>query len=147
MPLPTHTTTVARVRRYTDGVSLESYEGELKPLPLKQLQELLERHAPRRPSLVVLCARHSTEAGHAFLHAGVPAVVCLRGYLPEEAIGEFVHAFYRALLTGSTPHAAFDLANDKQREAYPSPLGGFVLLEQASHLPISPHSSPFHDLP
>merc|ERR1719390_150718 len=105
---------------------MESYEGELKALPLQQLQELLERHSPRRPSLVVLCARHSTEAGYVFLHAGVPAVVCLRGYLPEEAIGEFVHEFYRALLTGSTPHAAFDLAKAHQNSLYPSPLGGFV---------------------
>ena len=59
-------------REYTEGISMESYEGELKPLPLKQLQDLLEKHAPRRPSLVMLCARHSVEAGHVFLHAGVP---------------------------------------------------------------------------
>lgn len=62
---------------------------------------MLERHAPRRPSFVFLSARHSTDAGAAFLHAGVPAVVCLRGYLPEEAIGEFTHEFYRHLLEGT----------------------------------------------
>ena len=59
---------------------------------------MLERHAPRRPSFVFLSARHSTDAGAAFLHAGVPAVVCLRGYLSEDAIGDFVHEFYRHLL-------------------------------------------------
>ena len=53
-------------RDYTEGVTMESYEGELKLLPLHHLRELLERHAPRRPSLVVLCARQSVEAGHVF---------------------------------------------------------------------------------
>ena len=43
-------------RDYEHGISMESYDGELKPLPLAQLQLLLERAAPRRPSLVFLYA-------------------------------------------------------------------------------------------
>jgi hypothetical protein len=100
-------------REYTEGVTMESYEGELKSLPLHQLRELLARQAPRRPSLVFICARQSVDAGYAFLNAGVPAVVCLRGFLNEAAIGDFVHDFYRHLLTGSTPRAAFEAAEKR----------------------------------
>ena len=116
-------------REYTDGISMETYEGELKPLPLQILKELLERHAPRRPSLVFCCARHSVEAGYVFLNAGVPVVVCLRGFLPEEAISEFVHEFYRRLLSGSPPHEAFVAAELKQKESVSArSFGKFELL-------------------
>jgi hypothetical protein len=100
-------------RDYEHGVTMESYDGELKPLPLAQLHELVERAAPRRPSLVFLCARQSTEAGRVFLQAGVPAVVCLRAFLPEADVAAFVGAFYAALLGGkesTTPAAAFAAA-------------------------------------
>ena len=86
---------------------MESYEGELKALPVAQLAELLERVAPRRPSFIFLCARQSLAAGKVFVRAGVPSVVCQRGYLPEEATSLFVHQFYRALLTGAPPRKAF----------------------------------------
>jgi hypothetical protein len=100
-------------RDYEHGVTMESYDGEFKPLPLAQLHELVERAAPRRPSLVFLCARQSTEVGRVFLQAGVPAVVCLRAFLPEADVAAFVGAFYAALLGGkesTTPAAAFAAA-------------------------------------
>ena len=59
-------------------------------------------------------------------------MVCLRGYLPEETISDFIHEFYRELFTGaaSTPRAAFASAQRKQQESFAvGPLGGFVLLE------------------
>ena len=116
-------------RDYTSGISMESFDGELKPLPLAQLKDLLQRCKPRRPSLVFCCARQSLEAGRVFLAAGVPVVVCMRGYLPEDAIGKFVDAFYGKLLTGDTPQQAFEHAQNAQLVEPPiSSAGGFVLL-------------------
>ena len=82
-------------RDYQHGVSLEGYTGELKPLPIAQLQELLDRLAPRRPSLVFLSARGSVEAGNAFMQAGVPVVIALKGFLAEECVANFVDSFYQ----------------------------------------------------
>ncbi len=122
-------------RGYEKGVSLESYEGELKPLPLAQLRELLERAAPRRPSLVFMSSRHSVEAGQLLVDAGVPVVVALKGFLNELSTTAFVHTFYKELLTGSPPARAFASATATQREhdstsLLPSPTGEFVLLTQ-----------------
>lgn len=56
-------------RDYQYGVTLEGFTGELKPLPIKQLEELLDRLAPRLPSLVFFSSRGSVEAGKAFVQA------------------------------------------------------------------------------
>ncbi|KAL1515200.1 hypothetical protein AB1Y20_004261 [Prymnesium parvum] len=100
-------------RDYQHGVSLEGYTGELKPLPIKQLEELLDRLAPRRPSLVFLTARGSVEAGTAFMQAGVPVVIALKGFLAEECVAIFVEAFYKHLFSGATASESFAAARLK----------------------------------
>ena len=58
------------------------------------------------------CASRSEDVGRTFVEAGVPYVIALRGFLPEDAVSTFVSALYRELFTGAgaTPRAAFDVA-------------------------------------
>ncbi len=68
---------------YLLGMTLEDATGELRPLSAPRLRELLARHTASLPSLVFLSPDGSEEVGKIFMQAGVPAVVAVRGYLPE----------------------------------------------------------------
>jgi len=95
---------------YMGGMSLEGEAGELVPLPLPELRALLSA-ASTTPSLVLLSAGCSEEAGRAFLEAGCRTVIAIRGRLPEAQVTAFCAAFYGALLDdGRTPRDAFAVA-------------------------------------
>ena len=68
---------------------------------------MLDKLAPRRPSLVFLSARGSVEAGNAFMQAGVPVVVALKGFLAEECVAKFVESFYQVRPTPRLSTASF----------------------------------------
>jgi hypothetical protein len=102
-------------------------------MPVDALRELLARHAPRVPSLVFLSTSTSVDVGRAFVDAGVPVVVAIRGLIPEEDVSRFAVALYRRLLGGTAPRAAFDAALAENEGAVSSgkqvrPAGEFCYL-------------------
>ena len=58
------------------------------PTPTPALPLPLARHTASLPSLVFLSPDGSEEVGKIFMQAGVPAVVAVRGYLPEARDGD-----------------------------------------------------------
>ncbi len=116
---------------YQAGLTLEGEAGELEPLGLERLRDVLAA-APSTPSLVFLSARNSEEVGRAFIEGGCPVVVALRGFLPEHSSTVFAEAFYANFLSGSaSAEDAFSLARSRQAAEAPAPNGEYVLLTAA----------------
>ena len=80
------------------------------------------------------------------MQAGVPAVVAVRGYLPEARVSIFAHAFYRRIFAGAPPRDAFAAAEaHTDKEDFSTTTGSYVLLEPAPAPEPDPEPDPAPD--
>ena len=95
--------------------------------------DILQSMCQRGVSVAIITSCFSEFAGRAFVNAGVPHVVAVRGSMriSSYACKKFTHGFYLALLSDHTVQEAFDIGVSKVRVSYHShEADGFILLPE-----------------